>query len=122
MAKVSESATASTRCERRFIADDLSISVQLAMLVHDTVVDAMLSSMSELPDIQIPNELRPEDGRFGCGPSKVRPEAIAALSEAAPTYLGTSHRQATVKSMVGRMRSGLRELFTLPDDYEVIIG
>ncbi len=72
--------------------------------------------------ITIPANLRPVDGRFGCGPSKIRPEAIAALANSATMYLGTSHRQNTVKSMVGRLRSGLRELFALPDGYEVVLG
>ncbi len=73
-------------------------------------------------DIVIPSELRPADGRFGSGPSKVRPEAVAALVEAAPGYLGTSHRQSPVRSMVGRARGGLGELFELPEDYEVVLG
>jgi phosphoserine aminotransferase len=70
----------------------------------------------------VPDHLRPSDGRFGCGPSKVRPEAVAALAAAAPTYLGTSHRQAGVRSMVRRLRDGLRALFSLPPDYEVLVG
>ncbi len=75
-----------------------------------------------LPDIRLPANLRPSDGRFGSGPSKVRPEAVAALSAAAPTYLGTSHRQPGVRSVVRRLREGLRALFSLPDDYEVLLG
>jgi phosphoserine aminotransferase len=75
-----------------------------------------------LPPITLPEHLRPADGRFGSGPSKVRPEAVAALAEAAPTYLGTSHRQAGVRSMVARLRAGTRELFALPDGYEVALG
>ncbi|HSL56315.1 MAG TPA: phosphoserine transaminase [Acidimicrobiales bacterium] len=75
-----------------------------------------------LPDIVIPTDLLPADGRFGCGPSKVRPEAVAALAAAAPDYLGTSHRQATVKFMVSALRNGLAELFALPDGYEVLLG
>jgi phosphoserine aminotransferase len=74
------------------------------------------------PDIHLPPELRPVDGRFGSGPSKVRSEAVAALAAAAPTYLGTSHRQAGVRSMVHRLRQGLTELFSLPDGYEVVLG
>lgn len=74
------------------------------------------------PDIRIPADLLPADGRFGSGPSKVRPEAAAALAGAATSYLGTSHRQATVKAVVGRLRSGLRQLFALPDGYEVMLG
>ena len=73
-------------------------------------------------EIVIPEDLRPQDGRFGSGPSKVRPEAVAALSLAAPSILGTSHRQPPVKSLVGRLREGLGTLFSLPDGYEVILG
>jgi phosphoserine aminotransferase len=72
--------------------------------------------------ITLPPELRPRDGRFGSGPSKVRPEAVAALAEAAPTYLGTSHRQAGVRAMVARLRAGLADLFGLPAGYEVVLG
>ena len=72
--------------------------------------------------ISVPAELRPVDGRFGCGPSKVRPEALAALAATGRSLLGTSHRQDTVKTMVGRLRSGLREFFALPDGYEVVLG
>jgi phosphoserine aminotransferase len=75
-----------------------------------------------LPDISIPSELRPGDGRFGCGPSKIRPEAVAALEAASASYLGTSHRQAGVRGVVGRLRRGLAELLALPDDYEVLLG
>jgi len=70
----------------------------------------------------LPGELRPGDGRFGSGPSKVRQEAVTALAAAAPTFLGTSHRQATVRSVVGRIRAGLAELFDLPAGYEVALG
>jgi phosphoserine aminotransferase len=70
---------------------------------------------------QIPAELKPADGRFGCGPSKVRPEALAALAERAD-LMGTSHRQAPVRDLVGRIRSGLGELFGLPDGYEIALG
>ena len=75
-----------------------------------------------LPDIRIPAELLPRDGRFGCGPSKVRTEAVEALAVEASTYLGTSHRQAGVRFMVSRLRNGLAELFALPDGYEVLLG
>ena len=78
--------------------------------------------MSETPQITIPAELLPADGRFGAGPSKVRPEQVAALAAIAPAYLGTSHRQKTVKSQVGRLRTGLAELFSLPAGYEVVLG
>ena len=70
---------------------------------------------------QIPAELKPADGRFGCGPSKVRPEALARLAEQSE-LMGTSHRQAPVRDMVGRIRSGIGELFSLPDGYEVALG
>src|SRR3954470_2820153 len=76
----------------------------------------------EVPKIELPPELRPVDGRFGSGPSKVRQEAVAALAEAAPRYLGTSHRQSGVRSVVGRLRAGIKELFGLPDDYRVVLG
>ena len=82
----------------------------------------MTSEPAPVPDIRLPDDLRPSDGRFGCGPSKVRPEAVGALAGVSTTYLGTSHRQPTVKSMVGRLRSGLAELFSLPDGYEVVLG
>nr|WP_042190663.1 phosphoserine transaminase [Kibdelosporangium sp. MJ126-NF4]CEL19500.1 Phosphoserine aminotransferase [Kibdelosporangium sp. MJ126-NF4]CTQ94701.1 Phosphoserine aminotransferase (EC 2.6.1.52) [Kibdelosporangium sp. MJ126-NF4] len=72
--------------------------------------------------LQLPAELKPSDGRFGCGPSKVRPEQLARLAAEGAEYLGTSHRQKPVKSLVGRVRSGLRELFSLPDGYEVVLG
>ncbi|CAN5752323.1 phosphoserine transaminase [soil metagenome] len=72
--------------------------------------------------VVIPEELKPGDGRFGSGPSKVRPEAVVSLSEASRVYLGTSHRQAPVRDMVGRLRAGLTELFALPDGYEVLLG
>ena len=73
-------------------------------------------------DITIPAELLPADGRFGAGPSKVRREQVTGLLDVATTYLGTSHRQKTVKSQVGRLREGLASLFTLPEGYEVILG
>ena len=75
-----------------------------------------------MTDIVIPDVLRPADGRFGSGPSKVRPEAVSALADASRSYLGTSHRQATVRNVVGRARNGIHELFGLPTDYEVLLG
>jgi phosphoserine aminotransferase len=72
--------------------------------------------------IVLPAELRPADGRFGCGPSKVRVEALEALAATRTSYLGTSHRQKGVKSVVARLRSGLRDLFSLPEGYEVVLG
>lgn len=75
-----------------------------------------------MTELLIPADLKPSDGRFGAGPSKVRPEQIAALAQAAPSFMGTSHRQKPVKSLVGRVRAGLSELFSLPDGYEVVLG
>jgi phosphoserine aminotransferase len=71
--------------------------------------------------LHIPDDLKPADGRFGCGPSKVRPEALARLAEQS-RLIGTSHRQAPVKDVVRRVRTGLAELFSLPDGYEVMLG
>ena len=73
-------------------------------------------------DIKIPDNLKPGDGRFGCGPSKIRPEALAALGASGSSILGTSHRQKPVKNVVHRVREGLNSLFTLPDGYEVVLG
>jgi phosphoserine aminotransferase len=78
--------------------------------------------MSSPDTIRIPTDLLPRDGRFGAGPSKVRPEQLSALLADAPTYMGTSHRQATVRNKVGEIRDGLRALFNLPDGYEVLLG
>jgi len=72
-------------------------------------------------DLTIPADLKPRDGRFGCGPSKVRPEQLATLA-AAGALMGTSHRQAPVKALVARVRAGLAELFDLPAGYEVVLG
>ncbi|MFV2195625.1 phosphoserine transaminase [Nocardiopsis sp. LOL_012] len=73
-------------------------------------------------DIQIPANLLPSDGRFGSGPSKVRPEQLEALHSSGSRYMGTSHRQKPVKSLVSRVRSGVSELFSLPEGYEVVLG
>src|SRR4051812_22961428 len=72
--------------------------------------------------LTIPPSLLPADGRFGSGPSKVRPAQVRAVTEAGRTLLGTSHRQAPVRALVGRVRAGLAELFTLPEGYEVVLG
>jgi phosphoserine aminotransferase len=74
------------------------------------------------PEIAIPADLLPRDGRFGSGPSKVRTEAVEALAKAAPEYMGTSHRQATVRFVVGALRNGLAELLNVPDGYEIVLG
>ena len=72
--------------------------------------------------VTIPRELLPLDGRFGCGPSKVRDEQLAYLAGPGAAILGTSHRQAPVKNLVGSVRTGLSELFRAPEGYEVLIG
>ncbi len=73
-------------------------------------------------DPKIPADLLPSDGRFGSGPSKVRDQAVAALADAAHGFLGTSHRQKGVRSVVGNIREGLGELFSLPEGYEILLG
>ena len=78
--------------------------------------------MANFPEIVIPAELLPVDGRFGAGPSKVRPEQIQALVEKSVSVMGTSHRQKPVKNEVAALRAGLAEMFTLPAGYEVVIG
>jgi len=89
------------------------------------VAAAAVNNLSRLAmtttTVEIPADLKPADGRFGCGPSKVRPEALASLAERAD-LIGTSHRQAPVRELVGRIRDGLAELFSLPDGYEVALG
>ncbi|HSD78346.1 MAG TPA: phosphoserine transaminase [Solirubrobacteraceae bacterium] len=78
--------------------------------------------MSTTAQLRIPDDLKPSDGRFGCGPSKVRPEQLAHLAAAGTSVMGTSHRQAPVRGVVRRVREGLRELFSLPDGYDVALG
>ena len=78
--------------------------------------------MPDAAQLIIPADLKPADGRFGCGPSKVRPEQLSALTGTAAGLFGTSHRQAPVKNLVGRVREGLRALFSVPDGYQVILG
>ena len=75
-----------------------------------------------MAQIQIPADIRPVDGRFGAGPSKVRPEALAALAATGTSLLGTSHRQAPVKNLVKRVREGVSSLFSLPEGYQVVLG
>jgi phosphoserine aminotransferase len=72
--------------------------------------------------ITLPDSIKPRDGRFGAGPSKVRVEALSALAATGSSLLGTSHRQAPVKNLVGRVREGVSTLFDLPDGYEVVLG
>jgi phosphoserine aminotransferase len=83
----------------------------------------MLVAVSVDPaTIIVPADLLPSDGRFGCGPSKVRPEQVDAVVAARSTVLGTSHRQPAVKDLVGSVRAGLTELFSLPDGWEIVLG
>jgi phosphoserine aminotransferase len=77
---------------------------------------------TENPEIVIPPGMLPSDGRFGSGPSKIRSEAVGSLVASGNRLLGTSHRQKPVKAVVGRLRAGLRELFNLPEGYEVVLG
>jgi phosphoserine aminotransferase len=78
--------------------------------------------MSSTATLEIPPDLRPADGRFGCGPSKVRPEALASLASEGAALMGTSHRQQPVRALVGRVRESLTALLGLPDGYELILG
>ena len=78
--------------------------------------------MTESAPLTLPVDLLPKDGRFGSGPSKVRPEQVDYLASIGTTVLGTSHRQAPVKNLVGAVREGISELFSLPDGYEVVLG
>jgi phosphoserine aminotransferase len=77
---------------------------------------------NETPTITLPADLLPSDGRFGCGPSKVRPEAVASLAAVGESWLGTSHRQPGVRKVVQRLQDNLVQLFALPDGYEVVLG
>jgi phosphoserine aminotransferase len=80
------------------------------------------SPLTEQKPLVIPDELRPRDGRFGCGPSKVRPEALARLADGGAAVMGTSHRQKPVKALVKEIRAGLMTLFAAPDGYQVALG
>jgi phosphoserine aminotransferase len=82
----------------------------------------MSTSAEQQQQLTIPAELKPADGRFGCGPSKVRPEALSHLGSDGAALMGTSHRQKPVKALVGEIRAGLRELFAAPEGYEVALG
>ena len=77
---------------------------------------------NDLATLRLPADLLPRDGRFGCGPSKVRPEQLDAVVAAGATIVGTSHRQAPVKRLVGAVRRGLADLFSLPEGWEVVLG
>lgn len=88
----------------------------------DTVNATPIKDRCFVADLTIPSSLLPADGRFGSGPSKVRPEALARLAEIGDGLLGTSHRQDRVRGQVGRLQEGLRVLFNLPDDYDVVLA
>jgi phosphoserine aminotransferase len=81
-----------------------------------------MTPTTDTTPLVIPDELKPADGRFGCGPSRVRPEALARLAGEGAAVMGTSHRQKPVKGLVADIRAGLRELFSAPDGYEVALG
>src|ERR1039457_1139059 len=84
--------------------------------------DMTPSPLTAETQLVLPDRLRPADGRFGCGPSKVPLPALARLTGEGRAVMGTSHRQKPVKSLVGEIRAGLRELFAAPDGYEVALG
>ena len=84
--------------------------------------DARTARADTIRGLSIPQEMLPGDGRFGSGPSRIRDAQMEALSSVSRTVMGTSHRQAPVKQYVGRIRAGLRELFSLPEGYEVVLG
>jgi phosphoserine aminotransferase len=81
-----------------------------------------IEKVDHVTDIQIPAELKPADGRFGAGPSKIQPSHLTALAATGDRLMGTSHRQAPVRNVVGRVLQGLGDLFALPDGYEVVVG
>jgi phosphoserine aminotransferase len=82
----------------------------------------MTQTSQAAPPLTLPDDLKPSDGRFGCGPSKVRPDALSRLAAPGGAPMGTSHRQAPVKSLVAEIRAGLKELFSAPEGYEVALG
>ena len=78
--------------------------------------------MTDTARLSIPPEILPQDGRFGCRPSKVRTEQVGYLASLGRSVLGTSHRQAPVRNLVGQVREGLADLFSLPEGYEIVLG
>jgi len=91
-------------------------------IVTESAPVTALTEPAPVTGLTIPAELLPSDGRFGCGPAKVRPASIAALADAGARLMGTSHRQNPIKDLVGSVREGLAELFQAPDGYEVVLG
>lgn len=84
--------------------------------------NALVTKLSPMPEIQIPSSILPKDGRFGCGPSRIREAQIANFATAGAGLMGTSHRQKPVRELVGRVRNGLLDLFQAPDGYEIVLG
>jgi phosphoserine aminotransferase len=78
--------------------------------------------VADVSTIRIPDDIRPLDGRFGCGPSKVRPTSVEALAQVSTSLLGTSHRQQPVRDLVARFRRGIATFFEIPEGYEVVLG
>jgi phosphoserine aminotransferase len=78
--------------------------------------------VADVSTIRIPDDIRPVDGRFGCGPSKVRPASVEALARVSTGLLGTSHRQKPVRDLVARLRQGMANFFEMPEGYEVVLG
>jgi phosphoserine aminotransferase len=113
-ASVAEGWMAATRPEMR------GVDISDSLLWLSPAIVARVSDPT--PTIDLPDDIRPRDGRFGSGPSLIRSEAVAALAEVAPSYLGTSHRQPTVRLAVAGLRNGLAELLALPDGYEIVLG
>jgi phosphoserine aminotransferase len=99
-----------------------TLTASSASTQPDDEGNTLVTSATQNDIVQIPAELKPVDGRFGAGPSKVRPEAVAALATEGAKLLGTSHRQAPVKNLVGRVRQGVSDLFQLPEGYQVVLG
>jgi phosphoserine aminotransferase len=96
--------------------------VDRAIVTLGPITNLVIMADPLTPSLEIPGSIKPRDGRFGSGPSKVRPEQLKALSTTAAGLFGTSHRQAPVKDLVGRVRDGLHEFFSVPDGYEVVLG
>jgi phosphoserine aminotransferase len=119
-AALSALALASTANVADSAIDPMRLEMRLTVPHAGTVTSA--EPPVSPPSIVIPSDLLPSDGRFGCGPSKVRPEAMEALAAAGGTWMGTSHRQEPVRRVVRSMRDGLRSLFDLPEGWEVVLG
>ena len=115
-ARVADGAIAASRSDTRFTGPMLPERppVSCPMFWHPCRVNPA--------EITLPASILPGDGRFGCGPSKVRPGQIDAIVAGATSLIGTSHRKPPVKNLVGSIRAGLRDLFSLPDGWEIVLG